>query len=105
MHLVSVQLFSDVLFFVWLYVFFLVKFLLINVTLIDDFGNIKACTMLCNHHHCLHSHPLILSPHFPAEPGSMSSTPHSSLPHLITFSLLLSPFLPILWVSAIGANH
>ena len=33
----------------------------------------------------------------------MSSTSHSSFPHL-TFSLL-SPLLPILWVSAINANH
>ena len=62
-----------------------------------QFGNIKAFTMLCNHHQCLHSHLLILSPHFPAKPGFMSSTPHSSFPYLTTFSLLLSPFLPVLW--------
>ena len=70
-----------------------------------QFGNIKAFIMLYNHHQCLHSHLLILFPHFPAKPGFMSSTPHSSLPHLTTFSRLLSPFLPILWVSAINANH
>ena len=73
-----------------------------------QFLNIKAFTMLCNHHHCLHSDPLIPFPptprDFPAKPGFMSITPRSSLPHL-TFSLLLSPFLPILWVSAINANH
>ena len=69
-----------------------------------QFGNIKAFIMLCNHQQCLHSHLLILSPHFPEKHGFMSSTPQSSLCHLTTFSLFLSPFLPIFWMSAINAN-
>ena len=69
-----------------------------------QFGNIKAFTVLCNHHQCLHTHILILYPHFPAKPGFMSSTPRSFLPHLTRFSLLLSELLPIIWVSAINAN-
>ena len=34
----------------------------------------------------------------------MSSTLRSFLPHLTTFSLLLSELLPIIWVSTINAN-
>ena len=70
-----------------------------------QFEDIKTFTMLCNHHQCLYSHILILSSHFPAKPGFMSSTPHSSLPHMTTFSLLLTSFIPILSVSTINANH
>ena len=36
---------------------------------------------------------------------SMSSTPHFFFLYLKTFSLPLSPLLPILWVSTINANH
>ena len=74
-----------------------------------QFGNIKAFTVLCNHHQCLHSHLLILSPHFPENPCQALPIhvkhPHFFLLHLKTFSLPLSPLLPILWVSAINANH
>ena len=35
----------------------------------------------------------------------MSSTPHFFFLRLKTFSLPLSPLLPILWVSTINANH
>ena len=70
-----------------------------------QFGNIKSFTMLCNITAVYIQTLSFYSPHFPAKPEFMSSTPCSSLSNLTTFSLLLSPFLPILLVSTINANH
>ena len=66
-----------------------------------QFGNIKAIkccvTITTVYIWTLSFYP----PNLTVKPGFMSSTLHSSLPHLTTFSLLCSPFLPILWVPAI----
>ena len=70
-----------------------------------QFGNIKSFTMLCNITAVYIQTLSFQPPHFPAKPGFVSSIPHSFLPDLTTFSLVLSPFLPILWVSTLNANH
>ena len=56
-------------------------------------GNIKAFTVLCNHHQCLHSHHLILSPHFPENPcQALPISSSSTWKHLVFLFLHFFPF-------------